>query len=259
MWSVICREGIADADVGVSMQFVTDSGVRVPMVTTEQMREIDRIAIDETGPNLFQMMENAGRSLAEVAMGMLSGTRPQGPIIVLAGTGGNGGGGICAARHIANRGLDVRVVLTDQTRLGAVPAAQLEVFSSTPGTVIQLPDLEDVDPALVIDAVIGYSIDGAPRGRALDLLEWCTGVLAPVLSLDVPSGIEATSGTALGQFIGPNRTLTLALPKTGLVNIPGELVLADLGIPSAVFKRMGIDVPSELFLDGFVVPIHRAA
>src|SRR5262252_6871963 len=89
------------------MRCVTDSGIEVPVVTTEQMREIDRIAVDETGPNLFQMMENAGRNLALQAMEVLGAKWSRASMIVLAGGGGNGGGGICAARHLANRGLNV--------------------------------------------------------------------------------------------------------------------------------------------------------
>ena len=72
--------------------FSTPSGVEVPTVTTDQMREIDRIAMEETGPNLFQMMENAGRNLAEMAMECLGATWRQAKIVVLAGSGGNGGG-----------------------------------------------------------------------------------------------------------------------------------------------------------------------
>ena len=82
--------------------FSTPSGVEVPAVTTDQMREIDRIAMEETGPNLFQMMENAGRNLAEMAIECLGANWRQAKIVVLAGTGGNGGGGITAARHLAN-------------------------------------------------------------------------------------------------------------------------------------------------------------
>ena len=89
--------------------FRTATGVTVPAITTEQMREVDRVAIEEVGPNLFQMMETAGRNLALSAIELLGSDWPRTPIVVLAGTGGNGGGGIAAARHLANRGADVAV------------------------------------------------------------------------------------------------------------------------------------------------------
>lgn len=89
--------------------FFTATGVEVPAFTADQMREIDRIAMEETGPNLFQMMENAGRNLALLAIEFLGQDWTNSRVVVLAGEGGNGGGGICAARHLANRDIQVRL------------------------------------------------------------------------------------------------------------------------------------------------------
>ena len=105
--------------------FITDAGVRVPAITTDQMREVDRVAIEEVGPNLYQMMENAGRNLAITVLETLAANWSTTPIAVLSGTGGNGGGGICAARHLANRGADVTVVLSDPGRLTPISNEQL--------------------------------------------------------------------------------------------------------------------------------------
>src|SRR5215471_9195329 len=123
------------------MRWFTDSAIEVPVVTTEQMREIDRIAIDETGPNLFQMMENAGRNLALQVMEVLGARWNTGKVIVLAGGGGNGGGGICAARHLANRDVDVKLCLAAPDRLGPVAAFQRKVFTSASGTEVGIADL----------------------------------------------------------------------------------------------------------------------
>src|SRR5215470_6033667 len=112
------------------LRWVTDAGIEIPVVTTEQMREIDRIAIDETGPNLFQMMENAGRNLALQVMEILGARRNTGKVMVLAGGGGNGGGGICAARHLANRDVKVGLCLSAPNRLSSVVAFQRKVFSA---------------------------------------------------------------------------------------------------------------------------------
>ena len=106
----------------VSLSYVTGSGVEVPAVTADQMREVDRIAIEETGPNLYQMMENAGRNLASMTIRLLGPGWRDDTIVVLAGTGGNGGGGICGARHLANHGGEVTVVVSDQAGLRPVPA-----------------------------------------------------------------------------------------------------------------------------------------
>ena len=117
-------------------QFYTENGFAIPAVTAKQMAEIDRIAVDETGPNLFQMMENAGRNLAEITMKVLGNNWREQNIIALAGTGGNGGGGICAARHLANHGRNVKVCITEQNKLKEVPAYQLHILKSTNAKII---------------------------------------------------------------------------------------------------------------------------
>ncbi len=219
------------------IQFITDEGIEVPAVTAAQMREVDRIAVEETGPNLFQMMENAGRNLAELAI-ELAGVRAR--ILVLAGPGGNGGGGICAARHLANHGVDVELCLVAPDRLGEVPAFQLKVFRASGGR--ELEGLPRDLPSLILDAIFGYSLSGAPRGKGADLIRWANQGGAPILALDLPSGLDATSGDAPGEVIRARWTMTLALPKSGLHSEPtGELILADIGIPRGVYARMGLE------------------
>ena len=101
----------------------------------------------ETGPNLFQMMENAGRNLALAAIGMLGDDWRDARVLVLAGSGGNGGGGICAARHLANRDVDVGVCLADADGFGEVPSFQLKVFREAGGVVME-PTQQTVQGAL---------------------------------------------------------------------------------------------------------------
>ncbi len=237
--------------------FVTAGGVVVPAVTADQMREIDRIAIEETGPNLYQMMENAGRSLAITAMRFLGSGWQTKSIVVLAGTGGNGGGGIGAARHLANRGGEVAVVITDEARLGQIPAQQLAIYRGTRGRVLSPDDVASLDPSLILDAVIGYSLAGPSRGPAGHMIEWTEEAKAPCLSLDVPSGIDSTTGEAQGVYVTAAGTVTLALPKTGLdVGAVGALWLADIGIQAELYHRAGHAVPTGIFGDGFTVPIQ---
>lgn len=154
--------------------FVTPEGSTVPAVTTAQMREVDRLAIEETGPNLYQMMENAGRSLALAVLDHLGAGWATDPVVVVAGAGGNGGGGICAARHLASRGMDVTLVVSDLDGLGAVPADQLSVYRATDGREAVLDDLPSLEVAVVVDALRGYSLSGAPRGIGAELIGWAT-------------------------------------------------------------------------------------
>lgn len=238
--------------------FITVSGVRVPALTTEQMREVDRIALEETGPNLYQMMENAGRNLASLTMELSGDSWQAATIVVLAGTGGNGGGGICAARHLANRRADVRLCFTNPQHLSDVAAFQRKIFQATGGKEISLQNLSGIKPTIIIDAIIGYSLKAAPRGKALEMIRWANKSTGPVLSLDVPSGLDATTGNTPGEFIRPDWTITLALPKTVLLpERTGKLFLADIGIPTKVYRKLELDyVPP--FGNQFITEIFPA-
>ncbi len=223
-------------------RFVAESGVPVPAVTAEQMREVDRVAVEEFGLGLLQMMENAGRNLAEQVVAMLDGTR--GAVAVVAGPGGNGGGGLCAARHLHNRGLPVSVILDREAEEVAGPArTQLHILEAAGVRPVEpASDAPAVlrASALVIDALIGYGLHGVPRDRTAALIDLCNAHARRVLALDVPSGLDATTGATPGVAVRADRTLTLALPKTGLGRLRGDLYLADIGIPPEVYGRLGL-------------------
>jgi NAD(P)H-hydrate epimerase len=221
--------------------FYTRSGIPIPAVTREQMEEVDRIALEETGPNLYQMMENAGRNVCRLAIDILGEGWKNSNIVILAGTGGNGGGGICTARHLANHGADVKVCLTNSNKLKEVPAYQLHILKFTNAKVISLEELQNEKPDLIIDAIIGYNLLGEPKDEPLELIKWASRQLGIKISLDVPSGINSTTGETARYHIKPDITLTLALPKTGLLpELTDELYLADIGIPSEVYKKMNL-------------------
>ncbi len=235
--------------------FLTDEGISIPAVTAAQMREVDRIAIEEGAPNLFQMMENAGRNLAQVAVEHLGlGWRDR-PIVVCAGSGGNGGGGICAARHLANHGGEVVLILAAPTQLSPVVDQQLQIFQRTPG---RMGTTGSTEAALILDGLIGYGLDGAPSGATLEAIQWSMGSGAPVISLDVPSGVESTTGETPGDAITAATTMILALPKTGLVSpLAGELWLADIGIPSQTYAAAGIELAHPIFNGRYRIHLDR--
>ena len=212
--------------------------IDVPTVTAEQMREIDRIAVEDLHLELAQMMENAGRNLADLALRRF---RPE-SVAVLSGRGGNGGGGLVAARHLANRGVSVSVTLSHASgELSPVTAHQLDITNR-----MGIPAGTSPGPAtLVIDALIGYSLQGNPAGRTAALIAWANDQPSPILALDVPSGLDATTGRAATPCIRAAATLTLALPKAGLVDSPeaGALFLADISIPPDAYGRLGLSVP----------------
>jgi NAD(P)H-hydrate epimerase len=209
-------------------------------LTADQMREVDRAMIEDLHIELVQMMENAGRNLAELAITRFS----PASVVVLAGTGGNGGGGLVAARHLTNWGRSVRVALSEPDHLSPVPAHQLDILTRM-GVAIE-PVAEPAD--LVVDALIGYSLRGDPTGRPAEMIEWANSQTVPLLALDTPSGLDVTTGRAGSPTIRAHATLTLALPKVGLLEAQsvGELYLGDISVPAVLYERMGISV-CELF------------
>ena len=163
--------------------------------------------------------------------------------MVLAGPGGNGGGGLVAARHLAVGGANVALALASHDeRFAPIPAEQLSIARR-----LSIPIHEEAEslgePALVLDALLGYSQRGEPRGRAAELIRWCAG--RRVLSLDVPSGLELVTGTLHTPHVTAEATITLAAPKTALAGAAanaavGKLFLADVSVPALVYERLGL-------------------
>jgi NAD(P)H-hydrate epimerase len=215
----------------------------LPWLSVEQMREVDRVAVEEVGMLLEQMMENAGRSLAAVARHMLGGSAAGKRVVVLAGPGGNGGGGLVAARHLAGAGAAVTVTLErPPSELAPVPSRQ-HALARAAGVPIAQADSPEGDPELVVDALLGYGQSGRPRKATAGLIDWTSG--RRVLALDVPSGLEPASGSQYDPYVRAEVTLTLALPKHGLrsataAEAVGQLLLADISVPAVVFGQLGL-------------------
>ena len=229
----------------------------LPALTTPQMVEVDRLMIEEWGISLIQMMENAGRNLAELARRLLSGSVEDKRVVVLCGTGNNGGGGMVAARHLHNWGAQVEVVLVGAAdRLKEIPAHQWHILQKM-GLPASNPDLETAD--LILDALIGYGLTGVPRPPVADWIANASASGKPILALDAPSGLDTTTGTPAPSGIRAVATLTLALPKTGLLTphakpFVGELYLADISVPPELYAApsLGLQVTSPFGADTIV-------
>lgn len=220
--------------------------MKIAALTTEQMAEVDRLMIEEYGILLIQMMENAGRNLAEQARRILGGKLAGRRVVVLCGRGNNGGGGMVAARHLHNRGALVSTKLVgDPAGLKEIPAHQWDILQVMALIQADDPDLAQAD--LVLDAIIGYGLTGNPRGEAAWWIRQVNEAQRPILALDAPSGLDTTSGSAGEPCIRATATLTLALPKVGLLSpaarpVVGELYLADIGVPPELYRRLGLDI-----------------
>jgi len=167
-------------------------------------------------------------------------------VLLLCGAGGNGAAGVCAARHLADRGVSVEVVtVTPPQRADGVLGQQLLTLAEAPARIMRWDEAFMAASAdLVVDAVIGTGLHGEPRAVQRGLIRAALAASeagVPVLSLDVPSGLDADTGLAAGDVVMPSMTLTLGLPKPGLRRTTaGDLWVADLGIPPGVFARAGI-------------------
>ena len=240
-----------------------------PAVTAKQMAEVDRLAVDVFGIDLLQMMEQAGSHLAELVTLRLEGELRDRSVTVAVGPGNNGGGGLAAARHLANRGARVRVVLARPARrLSQAGRHQLAtllemdvsccvaVYDITAAEIER--ELRDAD--IVVDAVLGYRGRGAPHDEVGALVEHLGAADGRIVSLDLPSGVDADSGAAAQPSVRARATVTLALPTTGLLTEAGrehagELYLADIGLPAALYGRLGLAVDTP-FAAGRIVRVE---
>ena len=235
----------------------------IPAITVDQMREVDRIMVEDLGIELIQMMENAGRCLAHHVRSELGGDVRRRRITVLAGSGGNGGGGLAAARRLAIWGADVTVLLGQEAdAVHGVPGHQLAILqrigvpAKSPSQVLEA----DINSAVqLIDALIGYSLRDAPTGYIAALISAANASGRPIAALDIPSGLPGDTGVAADPAIRAATTLTLALPKVGLLrpeahSYVGKLYLADISVPQLVYRRLGMSV-SDIFGESDVVPV----
>jgi NAD(P)H-hydrate epimerase len=229
------------------------SSSSVPDLTTEQMVEVDRAMIEDYRIELIQMMENAGRNLAHLTRTRFLDGDPRGrPVVALAGGGGNGGGALVAARRLSNWGANVTVVLGQApSKMTPVPGHQLDILRRMGLRIVAdgMPPAAP-PPAIVLDGLIGYSLAGAPFGRIAELIRWANLLDAPILALDAPSGLDATTGVVFDPTIRATATMTLALPKQGLRGadvsaLVGELYLADISVPPWLYGRSPISLPLE--------------
>jgi NAD(P)H-hydrate epimerase len=241
----------------------------VPSVSAEQMAEVDRLATDVYGITLLQMMEQAGSHLASVAALEAGEDLRERSILVAVGPGNNGGGGLAAARHLANRGARVRVVLARPARRLSEAARHqlatlLEMGISCCMAVYDISDAEINEELgradIVIDAVLGYRGRGAPHDEVAALLDRIRAAEDRILSLDLPSGMDPDTGIGAPGAIRSRATMTLALPKVGLLSDEGRaragrLYLADIGLPAALYARMDLTVDAP-FSSGRIVRLE---
>ncbi len=240
----------------------------IPALSAAQMREVDRLMVEHYHIELLQMMELAGRHLAHLARSrFLAGASAGTSIVVLAGKGGNGGGACVAARRLAAWGANVSVVVTHPIeQITPVAAQQRETLFHMGIPILTSDEVANIQaPTLIIDGVIGYQLQGSPRNDAARLIHWMNEQPSPILSLDLPSGLDATTGAVGDPCARATATLTLALPKSGLraagaAEYIGELYLADISVPPELYTLLpDLEAIPAVFQHGEIVQCDEPA
>ncbi|MFH1682126.1 MAG: NAD(P)H-hydrate epimerase, partial [Candidatus Eisenbacteria bacterium] len=221
------------------------------LLTPDEMRRADRVAIDELGVPGLDLMERAGSEVGRVIRDRFGsyGVR----IAVLSGKGNNAGDGFVAARWLANRGALVDVLLFCRAReLSGDAEANFRRALSPRIFIHELPDsasdplaarlIERAD--VVVDALLGTGFSGAPRGRIAEAIRLSARAGGAVVAIDAPSGVDCASGLALGEVVRADLTVTLCRPKIGLYLYPGrghagEIVTVPIGMPEEALERAG--------------------
>jgi len=226
------------------MSFPTVSWDAVPRITGSQMQQLIMLATGKYGLDSRLLVEHTARNVVR----LVDEHAPEGTILVVAGRGNNGSGGLAAARLLAARGRRVWVVPTHEAEnYSGTPKEQLEHLRHYE-TVRVRTSLPKMKFAVVIDSAIGTNLEGPPRGRTLDVITVVNQLVAQgscVISLDVPTGLKADDGTLPGDVVHASMTLSIGLAKRGAA--PGEhvgrLYVGDLALPDGLYENMGLEPP----------------
>ena len=211
-------------------------------LTREQVRELDRRAIEEFGIPGIILMENAGRA---AALEVLNLAGPAGRVAILCGKGNNGGDGYVVARHLHNQGLEPHVFVFGRLDEIAGDAAtnlsiirRMNLFVTQVVTDDDLPKVEAMAGAsdVVVDALLGTGAAGEPRGLIRRGIEVINRSGKAVVAIDIPSGLDANSGEALGPCVRADVTVTFVAAKAGFSrgqgpSCVGRVVTAEISIP----------------------------
>lgn len=235
-----------------------------PSLTADQAAETIRILTEELAIDPVQLAENVGRNLGHLArIRFLAGDAVDRTVVVLAGAGGNGAGALACARRLQAWGAYVFVYPVREEGLAPVTGRLLEQVRLASG-IVNAPGLivMQSEPDLVIDGLVGSGLREAPTGPVAELVHWAADQEAPVLALDVPTGVDPTSGDVHHPAVRATATMAVGLPKAGTRATAsrahvGELYVADPGYAGDTYAwpALGLSV-GPIFSRGDVVRLR---
>lgn len=229
------------------------------VVTSAGMRACDRHAIERLGVPPIALMEHAAAAVARAARTLAAGAGLR-DVTIVCGPGNNGGDGFAAARHLFAEGFSVRVVLAGAAgKLKGDARVEYDVLrkmrargTGTRGTGARLELTVDRSgriggggrPAVIVDALFGTGLRGPLKGAAANAVGWINRQTGPVLSVDIPSGLDADTGAIVGPCVRADVTVTMGLLKAGLLTgggpeAAGRIEVAPLGVPMPPDPRLG--------------------
>jgi hydroxyethylthiazole kinase-like uncharacterized protein yjeF len=211
-------------------------GVMIELLTTAEMAEADRLAI-AAGTSGIDLMENAGRAVADAVGRVLQGRR----VVIVAGPGNNGGDGLVAARLLAERGYDVRVSFVGDT--AALKGDAAVAFERWSGPLEAASPVSLADCDVIVDALFGAGLSRTVEGLPAAMIRAMNGAPAPVIAVDLPSGVNGNTGAVMGSAAQAAHTVTFFRRKPGHLLLPGRLhcgilEVADIGIPARVLDAI---------------------
>jgi NAD(P)H-hydrate epimerase len=213
----------------------------IPTLTSAQVAEVDRLAASSFRLPIEWLMEAAGWQVARHCRGKTA---------VLCGKGSNGGDGLAAARHLHRWGRLHSVSALDRAALRGAAEQMAAALEAVGVEIGDQPELEG--SVLVLDAIFGTGLNRPPEGTAAAWIEAVNASGRQVVAVDLPSGLEADNGRALSPTVRADVTITLGLPKAGLLAgdgpaLAGEVWLVDIGIPPEAYAMVGAAMPAHLF------------
>ena len=213
----------------------------LPALSSSQVQQVDALCAERFGIPVEWLMEAAGWQIARF-IGQ--------PAAVVCGVGNNAGDGLAAARHLHRWGRLASVSCVDASRLRGPAALQAEALRKSGVEIAD--ELRLSDAVVIVDAIFGTGLSRPPEGRFADWIIAINASRKPIVSVDVPSGLDAESGVAYAPCVNAGTTVTLGLPKRGLT---GRVLVADIGVPFEAYSEVGAIVPPELFARGELIQL----